>query len=158
MIIPGEHVFTKRRPVITRRNLPLTWLCLLVVYARSSSKYQGGHRPGESALGVEVPRQEWKRNQRRSAAHPVAWPCGQAIHAETLNHDTAMSSYTPEALRLLTVKEAAQRLAVCKRTLERLIAAKKFPRPVKIGRATRIPEHYVQIYIGKLLTRSRTAA
>lgn len=39
----------------------------------------------------------------------------------------------PEKDSLLTVNETAQRLSICRRTLEREVARKKFPPPVKIG-------------------------
>jgi excisionase family DNA binding protein len=56
---------------------------------------------------------------------------------------------SPEAARLLTVREAAARLAVCRRTLERLIAAGKFPPFVKVGRSSRVLESHVAAFIQK---------
>jgi excisionase family DNA binding protein len=65
-------------------------------------------------------------------------------------HDTAVSSnYEPVGV-CLTLKEAAFRLHVCRRTLEREIAAQRFPRPVKIGRSVRVPESDLQAYLAKL--------
>ncbi len=55
-----------------------------------------------------------------------------------------------EISRLLTCKEVAARLRVCRRTLEREIAAGRFPRPVRIGRSVRIAESDVQAYITSL--------
>lgn len=58
---------------------------------------------------------------------------------------------TPQKpVQLVTINEAAARLAVCRRTIEREISAGRFPRPLKIGRATRIPLHAIQTYIDKL--------
>lgn len=51
---------------------------------------------------------------------------------------------------LLTLEEAASRLAISKRTLEREIAAQRFPKPLKIGRASRVPEADVQAYVASL--------
>lgn len=51
---------------------------------------------------------------------------------------------------LLTLEEAASRLAISKRTLEREIAAQRFPKPLKIGRASRVPESDVQAYVASL--------
>lgn len=51
---------------------------------------------------------------------------------------------------LLTLEEAANRLAISKRTLEREIAAQRFPKPLKIGRSSRVPESDVQAYVAGL--------
>lgn len=59
---------------------------------------------------------------------------------------------------LLTLKQAAQRLAISKRTLERLIASGLFPAPLKIGRASRVTEIDVSSYLSQLLQeRTRRA-
>lgn len=69
-----------------------------------------------------------------------------------LNHGIVMSSAnSPEVLTLLTLRQAASRIAVCRRTLERLIASGKFPPPLKIGRSSRIPESDVNAYVAKLI-------
>lgn len=52
--------------------------------------------------------------------------------------------------QLLTLDEAAKRLAVCRRTLEREIAHGRFPRPVKIGSATRVEALAVVRYLDGL--------
>lgn len=52
---------------------------------------------------------------------------------------------------LLTVREAAKRLGVCRRTLERLIESGEFPRPVKIRGALRVPSSDVERYVESLL-------
>ncbi|HWA09557.1 MAG TPA: helix-turn-helix domain-containing protein [Opitutaceae bacterium] len=51
---------------------------------------------------------------------------------------------------LLTLPQAASNLAVSRRTLERLIAAGDFPAPVKIGRASRIPQTDLAAYLEKI--------
>ncbi|SDS38232.1 transcriptional regulator, AlpA family [Opitutus sp. GAS368] len=67
-------------------------------------------------------------------------------------NEKAMSTETPsEVPHLLTLRQAAQRLTICRRTLERLIAAGQFPRPVKIGRSTRVPESDVLAYLAKII-------
>lgn len=48
---------------------------------------------------------------------------------------------------LLTLKEAALRLSLSTRTLHREISAGRFPRPVKIGRATRVPLAVLVAYV-----------
>lgn len=58
---------------------------------------------------------------------------------------------------LLTRNEAAQRLAISNRTLEREIARGKFPRPLKIGRSSRWPASDVSQYLDRL-SRERGAA
>jgi excisionase family DNA binding protein len=44
----------------------------------------------------------------------------------------------PSFGRFLTLDQAAELLGVCKRTITREIARGKFPKPVKIGRVSRI--------------------
>ena len=51
---------------------------------------------------------------------------------------------------LLTLKQAAQRLSISKRTLDRLISAGKFPRPLKIGRASRVLRNDVEKFLAQL--------
>lgn len=55
--------------------------------------------------------------------------------------------------QLITLAEAAQRLAISKRTLERLIASRQFPAPLKIGRSSRISTEDVATYLAKLRQR-----
>lgn len=55
--------------------------------------------------------------------------------------------------RLITLAEAAQRLAISKRTLERLISAGQFPAPLKIGRSSRVSTEDVATYLAKLRQR-----
>jgi len=57
------------------------------------------------------------------------------------------------ALQLLTLPQAAQRLGVCRRTLERLIAAGEFPRPLKVVGASRVLVSDVTAYIERLLAQ-----
>jgi excisionase family DNA binding protein len=51
---------------------------------------------------------------------------------------------------LLTLPLAAQRLSISKRTLERLISSGAFPRPVKIGRSSRVPRNDLARYLDQL--------
>lgn len=53
---------------------------------------------------------------------------------------------------LLTLSDAARRLGVCRRTLERLIAGGKFPPPVKIRGARRVPCSDVERYVRELVS------
>lgn len=58
---------------------------------------------------------------------------------------------------LVTLNEAARRLSICRRTLEREIAAGHFPATVRIGRAHRVPMSAMQDYLNRL-TAPRTAS
>jgi len=51
---------------------------------------------------------------------------------------------------LLSIKQAAERLCVCRRTLEREIQRGRFPRPVKIGSASRWPASDLIAYLDRL--------
>lgn len=62
-----------------------------------------------------------------------------------------MSDTHLESVRLLTLKEAADRLAISKRSLEREIASGRFPKPVKIGgRSVRVSLDTLRSYIVSL--------
>lgn len=67
-------------------------------------------------------------------------------------------SVASEEQLLLTLKQAAQRLAISRRTLERLIASGDFPSPLKIGRSSRVPLSDLQIYFARLLQSRGGAA
>ena len=58
-----------------------------------------------------------------------------------------------EDTQLLTMPEAAAALRVCKRSLERLIAAKEFPAPLQIGGRRLVPMSDVGAYVERLLRR-----
>lgn len=51
---------------------------------------------------------------------------------------------------LLSIREVAQRLGICRRTLEREIIRGHFPRPLKIGKASRWEVGDVVGYIERL--------
>jgi excisionase family DNA binding protein len=51
---------------------------------------------------------------------------------------------------LFTLNQAAQSLAISKRTLERLIAGGTFPVPLKIGRSSRVPREDIAEYLEQL--------
>jgi len=55
--------------------------------------------------------------------------------------------------RLLTLEQAAQQLAISKRSLERLIASGEFSRPLKIGRSSRVRSEDVEAYLSRLEER-----
>ena len=67
---------------------------------------------------------------------------------QALNHETTVSnvSVPVEALRLFTLNEIAARLRVCRRTLEREIAAGRLA-TVRIGRSVRVLESDLQSFI-----------
>jgi len=54
---------------------------------------------------------------------------------------------------LITLEQAAQRLAISRRTLERLIAAGEFPSPLKLGRASRLAVADIDVYCAQLRSR-----
>ncbi|SDS38044.1 DNA binding domain-containing protein, excisionase family [Opitutus sp. GAS368] len=63
-----------------------------------------------------------------------------------------MKTPTPEDQpALLTLDETARRLSVCRRTLEREMAAGRFPLAVRIGRARRVPLTALEEYLKRLL-------
>jgi excisionase family DNA binding protein len=54
---------------------------------------------------------------------------------------------------LITLEQAAQRLAISRRTLERLMAAGEFPSPLKLGRSARVEAKDVEAYCAQLRAR-----
>lgn len=68
-----------------------------------------------------------------------------------------MSSANEERPSLLTSKQVALALGVCRRTLEREISRGRFPRPMKVGKSSRWPASDLQAYLD-LLNRERAPA
>jgi excisionase family DNA binding protein len=64
--------------------------------------------------------------------------------------DTATVSERPI---LITLEQAAQRLAISRRTLERLNVAGEFPSPLKLGRASRLAVEDIDTYCAQLRSR-----
>ena len=63
------------------------------------------------------------------------------------NHETAVSTEIPaEVGSYLTPKEVAARFRVQRRTIERMVAAKRFPQPLHVGRCVRFPVGVVEAY------------
>lgn len=107
--------------------------------------------PGEFRTGHSEGRDSGSGTETRSSAFAgtALRPCRWRF---SLNHETTVPTESvPEVSDLLTLPVAARRLSVCRRSLERLIAAGEFPRPVKVGSASRVPVTDLQAYIAKLL-------
>lgn len=78
-------------------------------------------------------------NELKAACRTSAAGRGALSH----NHVPTMSASSEprsEEDHVLTVKEVAARFRVCRRTIEREIAARRFPAPIRIGRALRFRE------------------
>lgn len=64
-----------------------------------------------------------------------------------LNHEAAVSTEIPVlAGSYLTPDEVAARFHVRRRTIERAVAAKRFPQPLRIGRCVRFPSSELEAY------------
>ena len=50
-------------------------------------------------------------------------------------------------VQLITIKDAAKRLAISTRTIHREISAGRFPRPVKMGRSSRVSVATLEAYV-----------
>jgi excisionase family DNA binding protein len=73
---------------------------------------------------------------------------------KTSSRDITMDIATiSEQPLLITLEQAAQRLAISRRTLERLIAAGEFPSPLKLGRASRLAVDDIDSYCAQLRAR-----
>ncbi len=57
--------------------------------------------------------------------------------------------------RLVGLNEAAARLGVCKRTVQRLISSGELPWPVKLGSRSLLLESDIQDYLQKLIKTRR---
>jgi excisionase family DNA binding protein len=64
-------------------------------------------------------------------------------------------SNVAESRALLSKREAARSLGVCVRTLERLISAGSFPKPLKVGSASRFHPSDVSMYLERLMAQRR---
>lgn len=68
-----------------------------------------------------------------------------------------MNTAASPVRELVTLDEAAERLSISIRTLHREIAAGRFPRPVKIGRASRVSTNTLAAYVRQLSEKSAGA-
>ena len=64
------------------------------------------------------------------------------------------SPMSPGGNALLTLKEIARQFAVSRRTVEREIARGNFPRPIKIGHASRFEPDAVAAYLERNRSKS----
>ena len=83
------------------------------------------------------------RSPDRMACCPRTRPRNFKVRSNVLNQ-------SPELPQLLTIEQAAQRLAVNKRTLYREIARGCFPKPIKIRRMARIRAEDLLRYVDSL--------
>lgn len=113
--------------------------------------------PGEVGTGTRRGRDGGSRTEaRHSAMHGVTLGSCRARFA--LNHEITVSSVpVGEPSQLLTVPQAAQRLGVCRRTLERLVSRGEFPRPLRVGGAVRVPLSDVQAFVASLVAQRGAA-
>ena len=72
------------------------------------------------------------------------------IHSTRPHFPPPPVSAGSEERLLFTLNQAAQSLAISKRTLERLIAGGVFPVPLKIGRSTRVPREDISDFLEQL--------
>lgn len=70
--------------------------------------------------------------------------------ASPIHSPRPSASADPEGHLLLTLNQAAQTMAISKRTLERLIAGGVFPMPLKIGRSSRVSRDDIASYLEQL--------
>lgn len=80
-------------------------------------------------------------------------PHRTASVARRSNTTTQDPGITSEVPLLITLEQAAQRLAISRRTLERLIAAGELPSPLKLGRASRFAVDDIDAYCAQLRSR-----
>jgi excisionase family DNA binding protein len=75
------------------------------------------------------------------------------------NHEIAVYPLSPAPSgSLLTLRQVAARLGVCRRTIEREIAASRFPPPLKIGRCSRVSESDLATYLETLRRKNPGAS
>lgn len=156
------HTVLKRpscgAPKAQSRSAALTVADVRVLSGRSPSTLILRTSPGNSAPGQSKRSRNVEAEERRDTEPFAALPCGRVAGSCTSANEINVSENIIEApCLLLTLNEAARRLSVCRRTLERLIAAGEFPRPVKVAGSTRVPVADVEAYVARL-TRGRGAA
>ena len=127
---------------VDRRLLTCSYFHARTAYRETIPATNSGtwHNKGNPARG--------SRTESGKATSPrwQDWPCPHFYHESTMSLVTLSG-----ALQLLTLPEAAQRLGVSRRSLERLIAAGQFPRPLKVGGASRVLASDVSAYVSRLL-------
>jgi excisionase family DNA binding protein len=81
---------------------------------------------------------------------PRAEPC-RILGSNYKHEHPVSSSISSEDPILLTLSQAARRLSICRRTLERLIASGEFPQPIKIRGSSRVAVTDVEGYVARLM-------
>lgn len=127
---PGAVLRTENRP----ENIECRW--------RVS---RGKQRPSDSAQGEQstAKSEEGRKVRLAGAFATVAWKPN-------------VKEQTAEPVLLLNALETAKALGICRRTLEREIQRGRFPRPVKIGSASRWPLADVSSYVATLTAERAT--
>jgi excisionase family DNA binding protein len=145
-----------RREKVGRR-LSLTRAAAHGQLSSLAQQVENTNPPGEVGTGRnEVENSGSQTEARCSAVHGAA--LGPYWWCFSLNHESTVSTESvPEDRDLLSLNVAARRLSICRRTLERLIAAGEFPQPVKVRGATRVPVTDLQAYLAKLLAHRGAA-
>ena len=76
------------------------------------------------------------------------------IPADTFFHvETSKSMNTQSVYQLVSLHKAAARLDISIRALYRLMASGEIPRPVKVGRSSKLCESDIQLYLESLKSR-----
>ena len=145
----------ERRSVAPSRSLTVKDADGQLNAARPASRQT--NPPGNSALGQErVGTVE--AEGRRDTANAWAWPRGHVRPALPSIHEIIVSTVpVSEPSQLLTVPQAAQRLGVCRRTLERLVTRGEFPQPLRVGGSVRVPLADVQAFVASLVAQRGAA-
>lgn len=128
---------------VDRRLLTCSIYCARTAYRETNPATNSGTwlNKGNPARG--------SRTESGKATSPrwQGWPCPHFYHETKMSDVVSLHG----ALQLLTMPQAAQRLGISRRSLERLIAADEFPRPLKVGGASRVLASDVSAYISRLL-------
>jgi excisionase family DNA binding protein len=134
---------------VDRRFLTCSYFGARTAYRETSPATNSGtwQNKGNPARG--------SRTESGKATSPrwQGWPCPHFYHESTMSEVLSLH----DALQLLTMPEAAQRLGISRRSLERLVAAGEFPRPLKVGGASRVLASDVSAYVSRLLAQRRVS-
>ena len=136
-----SHLTRICRPLGFRQPLPQYRLVVATGRARLRWRDASDARRLKSVLNLTCT----GHDSGRSAATRGTFAVNCRLTA--LNHEAVMSTEIPAlAGSYLTPDEVAARFRVRRRTVERLVAAKRFPPPLHFGRCVRFPAADVEAY------------
>lgn len=142
----------RHRPILTSGDCRLSLRCSPKNYLRELVPHRMSGYVREPSQIDELARTPVGGNELKAARCTNATGRG----AISLKHEPTMSASGAPSNEgddyVLTIEQVAKRYSLCRRTIEREIRAKRFPQPMRIGRALRFLKNELLAYERKAMT------